>query len=85
MNSLELCELATANLFHLLRQFQAYIVLALIVLLGAGTPTHGEYYFKIAFTFFHLLACFALAIDVYYMGGCPWKSSESCPTISLFN
>jgi dsRNA-gated channel SID-1 len=71
--------LCTLKLYHArhadinVKSYMAYFVLAFIVLLGAGTPAHGEYYFKIAFTCFHLIACIALAVDVYYMGHCEFK------------
>lgn len=53
------------------KSYSAYIVLALLVLLGAGTTFTSEFYFKLGFTVVHLIACIALAIDVYYMGH--WK------------
>lgn len=51
----------------------AYIFLALVVLLGAGTQLHGEFYFRVGFTVCHLAACVLLSIDIYYMGHCEWK------------
>ena len=74
--------LCTLKLYHArhadinVKSYMAYFVLSFIVLLGAGTPAHGEYYFKIAFTCFHLIACIALAVDVYYMGHCEFKFSK---------
>lgn len=75
--------LCTLKLYHArhadvnVKSYMAYIFLALIVLLGAGTPIHDEFYFKIAFTVFHLAGCLILAVDIYYMGHCDWKLSKT--------
>ncbi|XP_032780341.2 SID1 transmembrane family member 1 isoform X3 [Daphnia magna] len=72
-----LAVLCTLKLYHArhadinVKSHMAYIVLALLVLLGAGTAFTSEFYFKLGFTVVHLIACVALAIDVYYMGH--WK------------
>ncbi len=55
------------------KSYMAYIFLALVVLLGAGTQLHGEFYFRVGFTVCHLAACVLLSIDIYYMGHCEWK------------
>ena len=81
--------LCTLKLYHArhadvnAKSYTVYIVLSLIVLLGAGTPIHAEYYFKIAFTFLHLIACLALSLDIYYMGHCEWKHGEILATANI--
>jgi hypothetical protein len=72
-----LAVLCTLKLYHArhadinVKSHMAYIVLALLVFLGAGTAFTSQFYFKLGFTVVHLIACVALAIDVYYMGH--WK------------
>lgn len=72
--------LCTLKLYHArhadvnVKSYMAYIVLAMLVLVGAGTTFTSDFYFKLGFTFVHLTACVALAIDVYYMGR--WKFGE---------
>ena len=58
------------------KSYRAYIALALVVLVGAGTAFHGNFYFKVGFTVCHLLVCIALSVDIYYMGQCEWKNSQ---------
>lgn len=76
-----LAVLCTLKLYHArhadinVKSHMAYIVLALLVFLGAGTAFTSQFYFKLGFTVVHLIACVALAIDVYYMGH--WKLGES--------
>lgn len=75
-----LAVLCTLKLYHArhadinVKSYSAYIALSLIVLIGAGTTFTSEFYFKLGFTVIHLVACIALAIDVYYMGH--WKLGE---------
>lgn len=75
-----LAVLCTLKLYHArhadlnVKSYSAYITLALLVLVGAATGLTSHFYFKIGFTFVHLTACIALAVDVYYMG--QWKLGQ---------
>lgn len=75
--------LCTLKLYHArhadvnVKSYMAYIFLALVVLLGAGTQLHGEFYFRVGFTVCHLAACVLLSIDIYYMGHCEWKLDKN--------
>jgi len=74
--------LCTLKLYHArhadvnAKSYTTYFVLAFIVLLGAS-PADGEFYLKLCFTFFHLIACIALSVDIYYMGRCEWKQDKN--------
>jgi len=74
--------LCTLKLYHArhadvnAKSYTTYFVLAFIVLLGAS-PVDGEFYIKLCFTFFHLIACIALSVDIYYMGRCEWKQGSA--------
>lgn len=90
-----LAVLCTLKLYHArhadinVKSHMAYIVLALLVGLGAGTAAFtSQFYFKLGFTVVHLIACVALAIDVYYMGHwklgkVPFEIKYCCTTILL--